>query len=116
MFEEPQYGSEEECIIDFFKNNVAQLNLYKNSFDDIHHENCEKCRDNCEIRQIYECQKNIQNEYLPIIFDWINTYDCIEKEYNVRKLIIKLYELQNIKYEFFLQKLKEIIDFIQLII
>ena len=102
--EQPPYESESECITDFFKHNLVQLKHYQSSFEKIYHKECEK-------EQAKECKKNICEEYLVVINQWIDEYECIKESDDVRKFMIKLDELKNVSSKNFLYKLNELISF-----
>ena len=102
--EEPPYETEDECIVDFFNNNLKQLQHYKSSFiKRFQHKSCEKAH-------VLNCQENIEKEYLPLAEESINEYDCLKESLKVKNFMISLNRLKNTKPNFFKTELEILIN------
>ncbi|CAG8622710.1 7567_t:CDS:1, partial [Scutellospora calospora] len=101
----PAYETEDECITDFFNNNLNQLKHYKSSFEKFYHDCCEK-------EHILNCQKNIKEIYLPRVKDWIKEYECIKESDKVQIFISNLNKLEITESKNFKNELNTLVNFL----
>ncbi|CAG8538996.1 8712_t:CDS:1 [Scutellospora calospora] len=103
--EEPAYETEDECITDFFNNNLNQLKHYKSSFGNFYHDCCEKAH-------ILNCQKHIKEIYLPLIEKWIEEYECIKESNKVQVFMSNLNKLEITEIKNFKNELNTLVNFL----